>query len=197
MATLWALYRHPTLSNLHIFALLFLSLRMSVPASAWQDPTTVARLPPPGRPLGLPPSPRAHLSSLPSLIAVDLVSDPLVSWAYLSPVLCSGRWTVALSALASCQGQDILGATAGSGLRAPGGLGFSEGNPSITRLPLGRPLEKLPSVLQHQCLSNSAKRSRPQNTEPPSLEPSHTPHFSARGYPGCQSQLCRLLLYLG
>lgn len=101
VATLWALYSHPTLSSLHIFALLFLSLRMSVPASAWQDPTTAVRLPPPGRPLGLPPPPRAHLSSLPSLIAVNLVSDPLVNWTYLSPVLCSGRWTVALSALAS------------------------------------------------------------------------------------------------
>lgn len=81
--------------------LLFLPPRMSVPLSEGQDPTNPERLPPPGKPLGFPPFPGVHLSSFPALITTHLVSDLPVSWAYLSPGLCSGKRTGTLSSLAS------------------------------------------------------------------------------------------------
>lgn len=93
------------------------------------------------------------------------------------------------------RGRTSLGAIAGPGLRASGGLGFSSGHSPTSKLPLGRPIGKLPSLLQNQCLSRRQLEQRVPDHIATQPEVFFTPpHSSARVYPGCWFQLCHLLL---
>lgn len=80
--------------------LLHLPPRMSVPLSSCQGPTSPARLPPPGGPLGLPPSPGMH-PSFPHSDHYPPCIRPSCESSLSLCGLCSGRRTGALSALTS------------------------------------------------------------------------------------------------